>query len=74
MAKKSAKAKRATKKVVRKTIKPTASAKRAPAESAAEQHVALLKGVYKRWGETKGGNVDEILDLLADDAVWRSIA
>jgi ketosteroid isomerase-like protein len=36
--------------------------------------VVLIKGIYKRWSETKGGNVDEILNTLADDVVWRSIA
>jgi ketosteroid isomerase-like protein len=73
MAKKSAKARRAAKKALPRTAK-TAASKRAPAEAPAEQHLALLKGIYKRWGETKGGNVDEILNLLADDVVWRSIA
>ena len=33
-----------------------------------------LKGLYKRWSETKGGNYEEIIELLADDAIWRSIA
>jgi ketosteroid isomerase-like protein len=72
MAKKSAKARRAAKKASPRTAK--IASKRASAEAPAEQHLALLKGIYKRWGETKGGNVDEILTLLADDVVWRSIA
>jgi uncharacterized protein len=74
MAKKTAKPKRAAKKPAPKHAKPAPPAKRAPTESPAEQNVALLRGLYKRWAETKGGNVDEILGLLADDAVWRSIA
>ncbi|HEY7747466.1 MAG TPA: nuclear transport factor 2 family protein [Aestuariivirgaceae bacterium] len=72
MAKKSAKAKPVAKKSLSKKAKT--SAKRAPPEGATDQYVALLKGIYKRWGETKGGNVGEILSLLADDVVWRSIA
>ena len=74
MAKKTAKPKRAAKKPAPKQAKAAPPAKRAPTETAAEQHVALLRGVYKRWAETKGGNVDEIIGLLADDVVWRSIA
>jgi ketosteroid isomerase-like protein len=74
MVKKPTKAKRAAKKAVAGKAKASASAKRPPQESAVEQHAALLKGVYKRWAETKGGNVDEILNLLADDVIWRSIA
>ena len=74
MAKKSAKTKHAAKKSAAKTAKKTPAAKRAPAESPADQHVALLKGIYKRWAETKGGNFEEIINLLADDVVWRSIA
>jgi uncharacterized protein len=73
MAKKLAKARRAVKKALPRTAK-TAASKRASPETPANQHLALLKGIYKRWGETKGGNVDEILNLLADDVVWRSIA
>jgi ketosteroid isomerase-like protein len=75
MAKKSVKTKRAGKKTAAKKVAKTAAgAKHGPAESASEQHVSLLKGLYKRWAETKGGNADEIVDLLADDVVWRSIA
>jgi ketosteroid isomerase-like protein len=74
MAKKSAKTKHAAKKSAAKIAKKTPAAKRAPAESPADQHVALLKGIYKRWAETKGGNFEEIINLLADDVVWRSIA
>jgi ketosteroid isomerase-like protein len=73
MAKKSAKTQRAAKKPVQKKAKPGSAAKRAPA-APEEQLVALIKGIYKRWSETKGGNVDEILNILADDVVWRSIA
>ena len=29
---------------------------------------------YKNWRETKGGNVDEVLGLMADDVQMRSIA
>jgi uncharacterized protein len=74
MVKKPTKAKRTAKKAVASKAKASAPAKRPPQESAGEQHAALLKGIYKRWAETKGGNVDEILNLLADDVVWRSIA
>jgi uncharacterized protein len=74
MVKKPTKAKRTAKKAVASKAKASARAKRPPQESAGEQHAALLKGIYKRWAETKGGNVDEILNLLADDVVWRSIA
>jgi ketosteroid isomerase-like protein len=75
MAKKSAKTKHAATKRVQKKTKPQPAAKRAVASAGSqEQLVALLKGIYKRWSETKGGNVDEILNILADDVVWRSIA
>jgi ketosteroid isomerase-like protein len=74
MAKKSAKTQHAAKKPVQKKTKPGSAAKRAPAAGSEEQLVALVKGIYKRWSETKGGNVDEILNILADDVVWRSIA
>ena len=72
MAKKTAKAKRTAKKAVTKAAKAPAAGKRP--ESPSDEHVALLKGVYKRWADSKGGNIDEILSLLADDVVWRSIA
>jgi ketosteroid isomerase-like protein len=75
MAKKSAKTQRVAKKPVQKKLKPGSAAKRAPAAAGAEEQlVALIKGIYKRWSETKGGNVEEILNILADDVVWRSIA
>ena len=75
MAKKSAKTQRVAKKPVQKKLKPGSAAKRAPAAAGSEEQlVALIKGIYKRWSETKGGNVDEILNTLADDVVWRSIA
>jgi ketosteroid isomerase-like protein len=75
MAKKSAKSQRVAKKPVQKKLKPGSAAKRAPAAAGSEEQlVALIKGIYKRWSETKGGNVDEILNTLADDVVWRSIA
>jgi uncharacterized protein len=74
MAKKPAKPKRAAKKPAPKHAKAAPPAKRAPTESPAEQNIALLRGLYKRWAETKGGNIDEILGLLAEDVVWRSIA
>jgi ketosteroid isomerase-like protein len=74
MAKKLAKTKHATKKTVAKIAKKIPAAKRAPPEGPPDQHVALLKGIYKRWAETKGGNFEEIINLLADDVAWRSIA
>jgi ketosteroid isomerase-like protein len=75
MAKKSAKTQRVAQKPVQKKPKPGSAVKRAPAAAGAEvQLVALITGIYKRWSETKGGNVEEILNILADDVVWRSIA
>jgi uncharacterized protein len=74
MAKKSAKPKRVVKKAAAKPAKGVPAAKRPPTETPADQYLVLLRGLYKRWAETKGGNVDEILGLLADDVVWRSIA
>ncbi|MDP4823855.1 MAG: nuclear transport factor 2 family protein [Aestuariivirgaceae bacterium] len=35
---------------------------------------AVLKHVYKRWHDTKGGNAAEFIALLAEDATWGSIA
>ena len=32
-----------------------------------------LEGAYKRWAETKGGNVDEILGFMADEIEMRSV-
>ena len=33
-----------------------------------------LAGAYRRWRETRGQNVDEVLGLMADDVQMRSIA
>ena len=32
-----------------------------------------LEAAYRRWRETKGQNVDEVLDLMADDICMRSV-
>jgi ketosteroid isomerase-like protein len=36
-------------------------------------NVTTLVGLYARWGATKGGNVDEVLDLLDDEVEMRSV-
>lgn len=35
-------------------------------------NLARLEGVYARWSQTKGGNVDEILDLFDEDVEMHS--
>lgn len=35
-------------------------------------NLELLRGAYARWGETKGGNVEEILDMFDDTIEMRS--
>lgn len=71
-----AKAPVAAAKTAVKAGKPTRSA--APAASAAPPSnagpAAVLKHVYKRWHDTKGGNAAEFIALLAEDATWGSIA
>lgn len=42
--------------------------------SASQNPMDQLKRVYKNWHETKGGNADEMIALLAEDATWGSIA
>ncbi|MDP9137740.1 MAG: nuclear transport factor 2 family protein [Pseudomonadota bacterium] len=77
MAKKAAKPKRGAKKTTIRPAnrKPAAKSSSKPAgNQAGDAHLATLKGLYKRWSETKGANFEEIMALLADDAVWRSIA
>jgi ketosteroid isomerase-like protein len=75
MAKKPSKSRHAVKKAAPKKA-PGRNVK--PAKAVAAQHnddnLAFLKDYYKKWGETKGGNFDEIIQNLADDVVWRSIA
>ena len=41
----------------------------------ADSNVPLdkLTDAYKRWRETKGGNLDQVLDLFADEIEMRSI-
>ena len=34
----------------------------------------ILENVYRRWNETLGGSVDEIMDICADDIRWGSLA
>ena len=36
-------------------------------------NLATLQAVYRRWGATKGGNVEEVLDLFADHIEMRSV-
>lgn len=38
----------------------------------AEDNLATLKGAYERWHSTKGGNVDEILDMFDEEIEMRS--
>lgn len=44
-----------------------------PQHTHANANVAALAPVYARWHETKGGNVDEIIDLFADDVEMSSV-
>ena len=37
-----------------------------------DSNLAALKGAYERWSSTRGGNVDEILDLFDDEIEMRS--
>lgn len=77
MAKKAAKPKRSVKKTGTKQAgrKPGGKpSSKAPGGLPGEANLATLKSLYKRWSETKGGNFEEIVALLADEAVWRSIA
>jgi ketosteroid isomerase-like protein len=39
---------------------------------ASNPNLELLRGAYARWGETKGGNVGEILDMFDDSIEMRS--
>ena len=36
-------------------------------------NLATLEAAYRRWGESKGGSVDEVLDLFADHIEMRSV-
>ncbi|MET1112818.1 MAG: nuclear transport factor 2 family protein [Allosphingosinicella sp.] len=36
-------------------------------------HVVALRGAYRRWRETRGGNADEILALFDDRVEMRSV-
>ena len=38
------------------------------------RNVELLKDAYKRWHDSKGGSLDHLLSLVADDIKFRSIA
>jgi ketosteroid isomerase-like protein len=38
----------------------------------AESNLAALQSAYRNWHDSKGGNVDEILDLFADDIQMHS--
>jgi ketosteroid isomerase-like protein len=76
MAKKAIKSTRAAKKTGARAVRKAdaKSSAKAAASQTGDAHVTTLKGLYKRWSETKGGNFEEIVGMLADDAVWRSIA
>jgi ketosteroid isomerase-like protein len=37
-----------------------------------DSNLAVLKGAYERWNSTKGGNVDEILDMFDDEIEMHS--
>jgi uncharacterized protein len=39
-----------------------------------DTHVALLREAYKKWHDTKGGSVDDWLELMTDDIQFRSLA
>ena len=45
----------------------------APPRPPDHANVALLRGAYARWAETKGGNVDEILAMMDDEIVMDSV-
>ena len=38
------------------------------------KNVAILKDVYRRWHDSKGGSVDDFLDMVADDIKFGSLA
>src|SRR4249919_3759934 len=38
----------------------------------AEANLATLEGAYARWHSTKGGNVDELLDMFDDEVEMHS--
>lgn len=42
--------------------------------SEAESNRAMLAEAYRRWHETRGGNVDELMPAFAPDARLRSVA
>jgi ketosteroid isomerase-like protein len=37
-----------------------------------DRNLETLRGAYARWGETRGGNVDEILDMFAEEIEMHS--
>ena len=39
-----------------------------------ERNVAILKGAYRRWAESKGGDLTCWLDIVADDVKLQSLA
>ena len=39
-----------------------------------DQNTELLKRYYAKWHETKGGSVDDWMEILADDIDFRSLA
>ena len=45
----------------------------APPPASSTSNLAALEDAYARWAETKGGNVDEILELMDEDIVMDSV-
>lgn len=39
-----------------------------------DDHVAILRGAYRRWDDSKGGSVQYWLDLMTDDVCFRSLS
>ena len=40
----------------------------------AASNVEILKPIYQRWGDSKGGSVDEFMNLCADNIAFGSLA
>jgi len=36
-------------------------------------NVEILKGAYVRWNDSRGGSVEEIMEICAPDIRWRSV-
>ena len=60
--------------VAKKSPAKAAAPVKPAAKASASSPVAQLKEVYRNWHETKGGNAQELIALLAEDATWGSVA